>query len=197
METPLSKKIPTGLKPSSLDEHASGRGRPVASGSVWQKRVHSAVTRRSAVDDSPGYRPALSLFSARRAIYRSIGREFAESDFSEIRFETLVTLYSFQPQPATAEKLALHADVSRTRMNEAIADLECRGLVAWSGSTHDRQTSVRLTELGSRFTWIAIHRFLQVASEAAGTRLRSSASGAAELGSRIFTGITARWQPQF
>jgi DNA-binding MarR family transcriptional regulator len=192
METTLSKKIPTGKKPSSLHMLASGRGRPVANGSVRQKRVHSALARNGAVDDLPGYKPALSLFCARRAIYRAIGREYAEADFSEIRFATLVTLYAFEPQPATPENLALHADVSRTRMNEAIADLECRGLVAWSDSNQDLQTPVRLTELGCQFTGIAIHRFLQVASEAARIHYRSGVSRAAALGSPIESGIAAR-----
>jgi hypothetical protein len=173
METTLSKKIPTGKKPSSLHMLASGRGRPVANGSVRQKRVHSALARNGVVDDLPGYKPALSLFCARRAIYRAIGREYAEADFSP-------------------ENLALHADVSRTRMNEAIADLEYRGLVAWSDSNQDLQTPVRLTELGCQFTGIAVHRFLQVASEAARIHYRSGISRAAALGSRIESGIAAR-----
>ena len=135
---------------------------------MQQGRVHPVPDRHGASDGPFGSKPALSLSSGRRAIYRSIGREFAEADFSEIRFATLVTLYSLEPQPATPDKLALHADVSRTRMNEAIADLECRGLVAWSDITQDRQTPVHLTDLGCQFTGIAVHRFLQVASEAAG-----------------------------
>ena len=111
--------------------------------------------------------PSLRLFSAPRAICRSIGREFAEEDLSEIRFVTLATLYALEPQPATPDNLALQVDASRTRMNEAIADLECRGLVAWSDITQDRQTPVHLTDLGCQFTGIAVHRLLQIASEAA------------------------------
>lgn len=196
METTLSKKIPTGRHPSSLPTLASGRSRQVDNGSVRQKRVHSAVARDGAVDDSPGFRPALSLFSARRAIYRSIGSEFAEADFSEIRFATLVTLYAFEPQPATPDKLALHADVSRAAIKEAIADLECRGLVAWSDSTQDRQTPVHLTELGCQLTGIAVHRFLQVASEAAASHEGPSASDAAPTGARNEIAIAARGQPR-
>jgi hypothetical protein len=194
METTLRKKTPTGRKLSRLDGHASRRDRLVANGSFLQKRPHSAVARHGAVDDSPGFRPALSLFSARRAIYRSVGREISKADFSEIRFATLVTLYAFEPQPATPEKLALHADVSRARMNEAISDLECRGLVAWSDGNQDFETPVHLTELGCQFTGIAVHRFLQVASEAAGSSDRSGPSEAAEKGSRNEGDTAARWR---
>jgi hypothetical protein len=168
METTVLKKYPTGRKASSPHAIASRHCRLVSKGSIQHKRVRSSGAFQGAFDDSPGARPALSLFSARRAIYSSIGRGFAEADFSEIRFAALVTLYTLEPQPATPDKLASHADVSRTRMNEAIADLECRGLVAWSDSTDDRQTPVHLTDLGCQFTGIAVHRFLQLASEAAG-----------------------------
>jgi DNA-binding MarR family transcriptional regulator len=99
---------------------------------------------------------------------RDLDREFGFQDNSGVGFATLVTLYALSPLPATATDLAYHADVSRASMTDIIEALEERGLVMRYADGGGRITRVALTKRGQQAAVLAVHRFLQVASDLAG-----------------------------
>jgi DNA-binding MarR family transcriptional regulator len=98
----------------------------------------------------------------------ALSRELGFPDKSGSRFATLVTLYAFGPLSVTAADLAYHAEVSRASMTSVIEALEQRGLVMRDAGGRDRITPIHLTELGQQVAVLAVHRFLQLASNLAG-----------------------------
>ncbi len=135
-------------------------------------RLLLGVARQSGIGDPDSCMIILSILSASRAVRRALSRELEHElgfqDNSGSCFATLVTLYALSPLPATAADLAYHAEVSRGSMTSVIEALERRGLVARDAGSRDRITPICLTELGHRAARLAVHRFLDVASNLAG-----------------------------
>lgn len=102
------------------------------------------------------------------ALSRELDHELGFPDKSGSRFATLVTLYALSPLSVTAADLAYHAEVSRASMTSVIEALEQRGLVMRDAGGRDRITPIHLTELGQQVAVVAVHRFLQLASNLAG-----------------------------
>jgi DNA-binding MarR family transcriptional regulator len=132
------------------------------------QRLLLGVAEQAGIGDPASCRIILSILLASRAIQRSFKNELFSENASETRFGTLVAIYALEPLPATADFLALQAGTSSHAIKQVIDDLEARGLVTWGPQGWDTQTPIQLTELGGQVTVMAVHRFLQVASDLAG-----------------------------
>ena len=132
------------------------------------QRLLLGVAEQAGIGDPSSCRIILSILLASRAIHLSFKHELFNENASETRFGTLVAIYALEPLPATADFLALQAGTSSHAIKQVIDDLEARGLVTWGARGWDTQTPIQLTELGGQVTVLAVHRFLQVASDLAG-----------------------------
>ena len=144
------------------------RPRSPAAIQTQPQRLLLGVAEQAGIGDPASCRIILSILLASRAIQRSFKNELFSENASETRFGTLVAIYALEPLPATADFLALQAGTSSHAIKQVIDDLEARGLVTWGPRGWDTQTPIQLTELGGQVTVMAVHRFLQVASELAG-----------------------------
>ncbi len=135
-------------------------------------RLLLGAARQSGIGDPDSCMIILSILSASRAVRRALGRELDHGlgfqDNSGSRCVTLLTLYALDPLPATAADLTYHAEVSRASMTDIIKTLEQHRLIAREAAGRDRIKFVYLTELGRQAAAIAVHRFLQLASNLAG-----------------------------
>jgi len=177
METLVRKRSLPSRASKSRNAEANAAKGPIHSASPagitkHPLRLLSGVARQSGIGNPDSCMIILSILSASRAVRRALSRELecelGFQDNSGSCFATLVTLYALSPLPATAADLAYHAEVSRASMADIIEALERRGLVAREAGRRDRITPICLTELGHRAARLAVHRFLQVASNLAG-----------------------------
>jgi hypothetical protein len=159
------------LKSDRLHRYIPARAtRPRSSEAIQTQpqRLLLGVAEHAGIGDPSSCRIILSILLASRAIHRSLKNELFTENASETRFGTLVAIYALEPLPATADFLALQAGTSSHAIKHVIDDLEARGLVTWGPQGWDTQTPIQLTELGGQVTVMAVHRFLQVASDLAG-----------------------------
>lgn len=130
------------------------------------------MARQSGIGDCDSCRIVLSILSASRAVRGALGRELDHGlgfqDISGSRCVTLLTLYALDPLPATAADLAYHAEVSRASMTDILRTLEQRRMITRNAAGRDRLKPIFLTEPGRQAAVIAVHRFLQLASNLAG-----------------------------
>lgn len=119
------------------------------------------IARQSGLGNPDGFLALLALISTGKLLRSHLQRVLTGLGLNEIKFSTLVTLYSLDPDPSTPAELALQSRVSRAAMTDTLESLRGLGWVDRERSSTDRRTLlIRLTARGRTVVERAVRPFL-------------------------------------
>ena len=131
-------------------------------------RTLIAVARQRSGLDETSCRFVLEWLQSVAAMRAVLRRSLASHGLTELKFSTLVTLFTLDPNPTMEADLATHARVTRPSVTSALNELQKQRLVARERSTIDRRiTHVRLTRKGHTVIDAALQHYLQTAGQLA------------------------------
>lgn len=137
---------------------------PNRASNLIRARVHiylTKIARKTRIVDVVACGSVFSSFEELPEIRTALERELRSLQLSEMWFCILVVLYSLDPKPISATKLAYHVNQLEASITPALSQLASRNWIARQSVSDTQRILVTLSEQGRDLASFAIQRYFQ------------------------------------